>query len=364
LSQPDHSKVPGVIIDYIPASTKQYVGSPSIVILPNGDYVTSHDFFGPGTDFNRMAVFRSSDRGETWTQISEMVGQWWSNLFLHNGDLYLLGTTREYGYAVIRRSTDGGETWTTPDDEDTGRISAEDRYHCAPMPVVAHKGYLWRAFELAHGPREEWKAQVLSVPEDADLLQAKNWRFSEAYQHLWSSSQWIEGNVVITPKNELVDILRSNLRNVSPEEAKTGIDKAAVLHISEDGLTLTHDREKDLIDFPGGGVKFTIRFDEQTGRYWSLGCKQADPPAFRNTLVLTSSVDLKNWRVDSVILHHPDREKHAFQYVDWQFEGDDMLVASRTAYDDGLGGAHRAHDANYLTFHRIENFRDRTMDGI
>jgi hypothetical protein len=149
---------------------------------------------------------------------------------------------------------------------------------------------------------------------------------------------------------------------MSPEEAKTGIDKAAVLHISEDGETLTHDREKDLIDFPGGGVKFTIRFDEQTSRYWSLGCKQADPPAFRNTLVLTSSVDLKNWRVDSVILHHPDREKHAFQYVDWQFEGDDMLAASRTSYDDGLGGAHRAHDANYLTFHRIENFRVRTMD--
>ena len=46
-------------------------------------------------------------------------------------------------------------------------------------------------------------------------------------------------------------------------------------------------------------------------------------------------------------------------------EGDDLLVASRTAYDDGLGGARRAHDANYLTFHRIPVFRQLTMaDGV
>ena len=362
--KPDHSKVPGVVIDHSPASTKQYLGSPSIVIMPNGDYIASYDLFGPGTNYDRMAVFRSRDKGETWTQISELIGQWWSNLFLHKGDLYLLGTSREYGYAVIRRSTDAGKTWTVPKDKHTGQISTEDRYHCAPMPVVVHNGYLWRAYELAHGPREEWKAQVLSIPEDADLLQAENWRFSEAYQHLWSSSQWIEGNIVITPDNKLVNILRSNLRNVSPEEIQVGSDKAAILHISEDGKTLTHDRDKDLIDFPGGGVKFTIRFDDQTQCYWSLGCKQTDPPAYRNTLVLTSSTDLQTWRIESVILHHPDPKKHAFQYVDWQFEGTDIIVASRTAYDDGLGGAHNAHDANYLTFHRIENFRERTTDDL
>ena len=34
-----------------------------------------------------------------------------------------------------------------------------------------------------------------------------------------------------------------------------------------------------------------------------------------------------------------------------------LSTDSRTAYDDGLGGAHNAHDANYLTFHRIADFR-------
>lgn len=55
--------------------------------------------------------------------------------------------------------------------------------------------------------------------------------------------------------------------------------------------------------------------------------------------------------------HHPDLEKHAFQYVDWQFDGADLVAASRTAFDDGLGGAHNQHDANYMTFHRVRAFR-------
>ena len=95
-----------------------------------------------------------------------------------------------------------------------------------------------------------------------------------------------------------------------------------------------------------------------TRRYWSLVNKQKDPDAYRNILTLVSSSDLRDWRVESVILQHPDSEKHAFQYVDWLFEGDDIIAVSRTAYNDGLGGAHRAHDANYMTFHRIANFRE------
>jgi hypothetical protein len=35
------SQPPGVIIDYIPSHTRDYVGSPGIAILPNGHYVAS-----------------------------------------------------------------------------------------------------------------------------------------------------------------------------------------------------------------------------------------------------------------------------------------------------------------------------------
>ena len=59
----------------------------------------------------------------------------------------------------------------------------------------------------------------------------------------------------------------------------------------------------------------------------------------------------------TIILQHQDTEKHGFQYLDWQFEGNDLVVLSRTAFDDAEGGAHRQHDANFITYHMIKNFR-------
>lgn len=72
---------------------------------------------------------------------------------------------------------------------------------------------------------------------------------------------------------------------------------------------------------------------------------------------LIHSKDLRSWEVRCVLLSHPDAEKHGFQYVDWQFEGDDLIAVCRTAWDDEEGGAHNNHDANFLTFHRWKNFR-------
>ena len=130
------------------------------------------------------------------------------------------------------------------------------------------------------------------------------------------------------------------------------------MHVSDDGMELLFDPETDIINFPGGGAKFTIHYDEKSSRYWSIGNKQTNPKARRNVLVLSSSSDLKNWKIEKTLLQHHDEEKHAWQYVDWLFDGDDIIAVSRTAYDDGLGGAYNHHDANYLTFHRIKNFRE------
>jgi hypothetical protein len=337
---------PGVIVDRSPDFQKVYVGCPSIAILPNGDYVASHSWFGPGTNNDSSEVFGSADRGKTWRKLATLKGQWWSTIFVHRGALYITGVSKQYGDIVIRRSTDGGKTWTEPKDKHSGLLF-EGKYHCAPVPVIVHGGRIWRAWEMAEGARPQWSALVLSAQEDADLLEAANWRMSEKLQHLWSNSQWIEGNMVVAPGGKLVNVLRTS----------SGPDKAAIVHVSDDGTRLTHDREKDLIPFPGGGSKFTIRFDPQTKRYWSLGNKQSDPPAGRNVLALTSSADLRTWKADTFLLRHADDQNHAWQYVDWLFDGDDIVAVSRTAWD----GSHNYHDANYLTFHRIANFRAKTM---
>ncbi|MHC4433374.1 MAG: exo-alpha-sialidase, partial [Planctomycetota bacterium] len=168
------------------------------------------------------------------------------------------------------------------------------------------------------------------------------------FDQQWQGTVWLEGNVVVTPRGELVNILR-----VECKEA----EKAAIVHISEDGRSVSFDPDRDFVDFFGGSNKFTIRYDPVTERYWSLVNKQFDPRAYRNNLVLVSSRDLRNWRVETVVLRHHDSEKHAFQYIDWLFENEDIVAVSRTAYDDGFGGAHNAHDANYITFHRIRGFR-------
>jgi hypothetical protein len=240
------------------------------------------------------------------------------------------------------------------------------QYHTAPVPIVVHNGRVWRAVEDAGGGDkwgQRYGAMMMSAPTGSDLLKASNWTFSN---HIARDAKlldgkfnaWLEGNAVVTPEGKIVNVLRVDF---NPEG---GI--AAIVRVSDDGREATFDA-KDFIQFAGGATKFTIRHDPETNLYWSLSNytpefhRDTRAASTRNTLALVNSPDLREWTVRSIVLYHPDVTHHAFQYVDWLFEGDDLIVASRTAYDDGLGGAHRAHDANFLTFHRIKNFRDLKM---
>ena len=355
--------VAGCVIHHVAASTQQYVGCPSIAILADGTYISSHSYFGPGAANTDSSVYASTDGGETWERIAELHGQIWSNLFCHREALYIMGTDhcdrfggRLNGRMVIRRSTDGGHNWTEPVDKNTGLLSDGDGYHTAPVPIVVHRGRVWRAMEYAPVPeRIHWRSLVLSAPEEADLLVRENWTTSEMMEHAGSRSQWIEGNVVVDSQGTRVNLLRTNYQGGG--EATGYIDRAAIVRISEDGRHLVHNPDLDTINMPGGGTKFTVRFDPQSKRYCALVNKQLDPVAQRNRLYLISSYDLRRWNTEHLILSHEDPQAHAFQYVDWVFAGGDLAIVSRTAYHDGQEAAYNYHDANFLTFHRLENFR-------
>ncbi len=365
-ANPDHSRVPGIVIDHSPASSRCYIGSPSIAILPDGSYLASHDIFGPGSSVlsgERTRVFASSDKGITWQQVAAFKGMFWGKLFVHQNTVYLLGTEKGYSHILIRKSTDNGRHWTEPVDSHTGIIKT-GTYHCAPMPVLIHNGRIWRSFEYNTQVPGPWginfQAGVISAPVDANLLDSANWQVSNFVPRdpAWLDGQfnaWLEGNVVLTPAGKLVNILRV--------DTPAG-NKAAVVNIADDGKTASFDPATGFIDMPGGAKKFSIRFDPVSKQYFALtntvdtadyGNRKA--ASIRNTLSLAVSTDLKNWKIIATLLHHDEVDKHGFQYPDWQFEGDDIIYVSRTAFDDGLGGAHNAHDANYLTFHRINNFR-------
>lgn len=345
----DLRPVPGVTVSHSPAGTGVYLGSPSIVIAPSGDYIASHDMFGPGSTRDEAQVFRSQDRGASWTRIADIHGIWWAVLFYHREALYLMGVDRENGHVVIRRSMDEGASWTAARDSRTGLLLADHAYCCGPGPAAVYNGRIWKAME-DYGPKNPaakgYRAFVMSAPEDSDLLAASNWTVSNrlSYQTQWPGNNWLEGNMAVTPDNRLVDILR-----VDSQAGET----AAMMHVSADGRAVQYDPVTDYLRFPGGGARFTIRYDPPTRRYWSLVDKQQNPRAYRNILALTSSPDLRNWTVDAIVLQDDDSVNVGFQYVDWQFDGDDIIALSRTAFD----GAHSAHDANYITFHRIAGFR-------
>lgn len=363
--------VPGVVVNYIPASTGTYIGSPSICILPNGDYVASHDHFGPATTEHQRAltsVYKSSDKGKSWKKISEINGQFWSNLFVHQNVLFIMGTWKHHGNLIIRSSSDGGTTWSEPTCNTTGLLR-EGEYHTAPMPMVIHNNRIWRAVENAKSYTTTWgkrySAMVISAPVGADLLNAASWTITNCmpYDSTYLNGKfggWLEGNAVVTPDGKMIDFLRV-------QTSEKGRDMAAIVKIGEDGSTASFDPATGFIDFIGGARKFSIRYDEKSKCYWTIAnmirdeFSEMDAGSVRNTLVLKSSPDLISWTVRKVLLSHPEVTKHGFQYVDWQFDGRDIIYLSRTAYDDEFGGAHNFHDANYLTFHKIKNFRKNPL---
>jgi hypothetical protein len=372
--QADLSRILGTAIDHRPASEEVYNGSPSLAVLENGAYVASHDEFGPESSEFELAVtrvFRSPDRGRTWQQIATINGQFWSTLFHHADSLYLLGTDKHHGNVVIRRSDDGGVTWSEPSDSTHGLLS-EGQYHCSPQPVIIHRGRLWRAMEDAAGGErwgERYRPLMMSAPVEADLLRRDSWTWSNFVpgHREWLDGRfvgWLEGNAVVDPQGEIVNILRV-------AGAADVCGTAALVRISVDGRQATFDPAKDFIKFPGGAKKFTIRHDAKSDRYYSLANvvlpqyrRKRSCAAIRNTLALTSSSNLCDWRVDHIVLHDQSLNK-GYQYADWLFEGDDLIAVVRTAEDDGLGGAHNYHDANFMTFHRLRNFRAaKSGDGV
>ncbi|SBV97214.1 DUF1735 domain-containing protein [uncultured Dysgonomonas sp.] len=362
-------KAPGTVIAHIPASEKKFIGSPSICIMPNGNYIASHDentVVNPTTN-NITHVYRSEDKGKTWAYMSKITGQFWSSVFVYQGDLYIHGPDKVAGKLVIRKSTDYGKTWTNPD-KDTNGLLLERRISGAPTPVIFHKERIWRAIEDAsfsgNNSEGKWRYQAMmtSAPMGSDLLDASNWTTSNTLQYDSTYLDgkfggWLEGNAVAGPDGKLHNILRV--------EVPVGCYQyAALVSISDDGKTASFDPHTGFFRMAGGASKFTIRYDELSKKYYTLTNYNYEeytdirPTRIRNVLVLMSSDNIRNWKINRILLRHSDVRNVGFQYVDWQFDGEDIIFTSRTSYPDEFGGAMNYHNANYLTFHRIFRFRD------
>ena len=357
-------EVPGTVVAHIAASNDYKYNSPAIAILSDGSYVIANDVTGNNAPSPRPTyVHRSTDQGQTWTQISTVSNMIWANLYVDGDDLYLMG--RNGSSFMIRKSTDNGYTWTNPTSSTTGLIAnvPGSTYHTAPVNVVEHNGRLWRSIETRTSGADDSSAGVMSIPLGADLLDASNWTFTNRIlnQESWLPNNdfldWIEGNVLVDRDGDLVNVMRVKVSR--------GEDEVAAIMRVQHPAAITFDPVNDIIDFNGGDKKFDIKYDPATDRYWSLANiitpyndnPSVLPSSHRDIVALVQSRDLKNWDVERIVVQDlSDMANIGFQYWDWEFDGSDMIAASRTAYPDGLGGAIRFHDANFITFHRIQDY--------
>ena len=225
--------------------------------------------------------------------------------------------------------------------------------------MVEYGGRLWGTLEWGAWGSGYHAPMVMSAPLGSDLLDPDSWSYSEPvkYDPSWvgvpkgESAGNIEGQLVFID-GELHNLMRYSMEKL---ERKWGLIIDYKVNTDAPEAPLQYTR---CIEYPCNNSKFQIKYDEASGKYYSIGSRIYDPERIRarNLLSLLVSEDCVNWRVahDIIDMRDTDSEKIGFQYVDMMIEGDDILFLCRTA----INGANSYHDANYSTFHRIKNFRD------
>jgi hypothetical protein len=355
--------VPGVVVNYLHPEDEAYkfsgssLCSPSLLKLGGGKLLASMDVFEGGLPQNLTLIYKSNDNGGTWEHQTELFPCFWGKLFLHKGAVYMLAMSTEYGDILIGRSTDGGKNFCMPTVIARGScLHKASGWHKAPMPVINHKNRLWTAVDYGSWTVGGHASAFLSIDEDDDPLDAKKWSVTEPlpYDGGWNgavsgkSAGCLEGNAVVSPDGELFNILRYQTNGCVPPYGKAVILKCDA---GEPEKPLEFYR---IIDFEGNLSKFDIIYDKISRKYISLITGTREHP-YRNVLSLATSDDLISWRTVCPLLDYSrfDPQKTGFQYISFVIGGENILYLSRTAFN----GARNFHDANFSTFHTIENFR-------
>ena len=359
----------GTVVNYLHPEDKayefsgQYLCSPSLLRHPDGYLLASMDVFGHGTPQNLTLIFRSDDDGKTWHYVSELMPSFWGKMFIHNGELYMLSCSTEYGDLLIGKSTDGGRTFSAPVTLLRGSNGKDGNVgiHKNPQNIFCHNGRIYETLEWGSwGKMEEHgychAAMVMSCDENDDLLVPENWSFSEPknleadapeLEPYVKDGYTIEGTLTVDRGGKLVNIMRfgNNDRYALVYEVDTENHEAKLKY-------------QRLMKFPANLSKFMIKYDEVSDCYYSVATRlyREDTVQTRNLLSFMKSKDLDSWEVVCDLFDYCDRDylKYGFQYVDFYFEGDDIIYLCRTAMNE----PNHYHDSNYSTFHRIEKFRE------
>ena len=358
-------KAVGTVVNYLHPDDEtysfsgRYLCSPSIVLHPDGFLLASMDLYAGAHPQNLTLIFRSDDDGETWHYVSELMPCFWGKMFVHKGELYMLSCSTEYGDLLIGKSVDGGKTFSAPVCllRGSNGKNGNDGIHKNPQNLFVHNGRIYNTLEWGTWANKEYchAAMVMSCDMNDDLLVPENWSFTSPRKfdpnfapdvsHLPYCTMTIEGTLVVDPRNRLLNVMRF------------GGDRCVLAYEVN-----TQDHEAELsyshcIPFPANLSKFMIKYDAVSKKYYSIASRLHESiKTNRDLLSLMASNDLENWYVVSDLLDFSNQnpDKIGFQYVDFEFEGEDIIYLCRTA----MNNANNFHDSNYSTFHRIKNFRN------
>ncbi len=381
-----------------PDPEKIYCYSPALCHGFDGRFIASFDFGGPGTgalegprsdrgDYaagNQLRVLTSDDRGENWTERARLP-MLHALLFKAGKALYVLGQS---GRLLISRSLDNGESWSG-----CFVLNDEFNWHQNACRVDVWNGRVTLVYDHRL-PQPGWPnvAPVLfTADENADLCRRESWETSEEFDPTESLAGMknigfpfqpadnpgiLEANVFrihdplhqfYDPSGESVTILcRAHTGMSNYAALLRGIVRPGEVRLEKQ---LTPGKgELFLLPLPGGQMKFFLDYDPVSKLYWMVASQTTDSyrkieylqpgrmaSAYnqRCRLMLQFSSNGLDWCFAGLVAKG-EEERCARHYASFLFDGDDILILSRS----GDRRARGSHDGNLLTLHRVRNFRD------
>ena len=394
--------------------------SPSICACADGRLVATLDLCRDmasatghklSPDARHGKVFTSDDGGATWQHQCDYPFIE-ARVFVAGDDLYALGNYGGEGQGdmAIMRSSDRGETWTDP------LVLFEGlRWHLTPCNTLYANGCVYFGVEKRCAEDVEgWAVSILSpilmrAEIGSDLLKEESWTLSSDFMfrdhvdmdtidfsgipffpfdsggprwiHKWDCCMvppgWLETNVVqfLDPDHCWHDpagrIFHLWMR---AHTGRTNLAAIAKVVEHEDGSMTTSletapsGKRLVYVPCPGGQLKFFIEYDAETGLYWMVANQSTDsmvrpdrmpagrhgsPDNERNRLALHFSSNCVDWCFAGLIAKG-ESETESRHYPSMAIHGENLVVLSRS----GDHRARSAHDGNLITCHIVEQFRE------
>ena len=384
-------------------------GTDGRIIVTSGTSGPDHLMEGLGIKARRYGrwwqgrIYASDDNGITFTQKGEYP-------FMHarpfrcKDRLYVLGQCNDL---MITASDDNGETWS-----EAVKLTEGEAWHQAPCNVHYKGDCIYLVMEKRSGMDiTGWMVHDLAPVlmrgnVNDDLTKRENWSFaSELYIHeavdkdkleyhgipfFWTTPStfvevapgrgcaelgWLETNVVeFTDKNHYLYDEKTLHLFMRAHTAGTGYCAMAKVVENPDGSMSTQlekapsGKLMTFVPMPGGQMKFHILYDNVSSLYWLLSTQATDsmtraemlpddrynlPNNERRRLVLHFSKNCFDWCFAGVVAIG-DTEKSSRHYAAMEIFGEDLCIVSRS----GDKNAKDAHDTNFISFHKVEGFRD------